>query len=81
MTNEERDRLILEIHEAMGVLKAKCEPCQSFVQKIGNTIYGENGNRGLTSRVSVLEWALFCCGGGGFIASVTVLAVWLQGKF
>ena len=86
MNNEERDKLIKEIHNKshetntkVCLIESKCIPCQERVGKLDVAVRG-NGKRGLAERVGKLEFVLCTMVGSCILAGVWGGVAWIFGQ-
>ena len=70
MTNDERDKMLQETHDAATRMEAAWEGYRKLVDELARTVKGHNGRPGLATRVVKLEMVAF-----GFGASLALTLV------
>ena len=55
MTNEQRDQLLQDVHDAVTRIEERCRCCHEATEDLQATTYGVNGEGGLRGRVHELE--------------------------
>lgn len=68
MTNDQRDEMIQDTHDAVTRIETACCICRNTIQKHDKTLYG-NGRIGLTSKVNLLMWVLWISSSVGILVA------------